>query len=134
MASELSERAREILREKNFATVSTLRQDGTVHGVVTWVDTDAEGFVVLNTAEGRAWRKNVARDPRVTVTVANSANPYEYVSVTGTVVEDTHDGADEHINRMAKKYLDQDVYPFRRPGEQRVKIRVRPDRVTHQGG
>lgn len=67
--------------------------------------------MLLNTAEGRAWRKNVARDPRVTVTVANNANPYEYVSVTGTVVEDTHNGADQHINRMAKKYVDQDGEP-----------------------
>lgn len=134
MSNELSGRAREILLEKNFATVSTLRQDGTVHAVVVWVDADDEGCVLLNTAEGRAWRKNVAWDPRVTVTVANNANPYEYVSVTGTVVEDTHDGADEHINRMAKKYVDQDVYPFRQPGEQRVKIRVRPDRVTLAGG
>ena len=134
MSNELSGRAREILLEKNFATVSTLRQDGTVYAVVVWVDADDEGYVLLNTAEGRAWRKNIARDPRVTLTVAHHANPYEYVSVTGTVVEDTHDGADQHINRMAKKYVDQDVYPFRQPGEQRVKIRVRPDRVTLAGG
>jgi PPOX class probable F420-dependent enzyme len=134
MANELTGRAKELLREKNFATVSTFRKDGTVHGVVVWVDADDEGYVLLNTAEGRAWRKNLARDPRVTVTVPNWDDPYEFVSVTGTVIEDTHEGADELIDQLAKKYIGADQYPFRQPGEQRVKFRIRPDRVVVPAG
>ena len=82
---------------------------------------------MLNTAEGRAWPRNLERDPRVTLTVQNMENPYEYVEVRGRVAERTHDGADEHIDALAKKYLDQDSYPYRQPGEQRVIIRVEPD-------
>ena len=58
-------------------------------------------------------------------------NPYEYVSVTGRLTEDTHDGADEHINALSKKYIDQDEYPFRSEGEQRIKFTLRPERVSY---
>ena len=82
---------------------------------------------MLNTAEGRAWPRNLERDPRVTLTVQNMENPYEYLEVRGRVAERTHDGADEHIDALAKKYLGQDSYPYRQPGEQRVIIRVEPE-------
>jgi len=84
---------------------------------------------VLNSAEGRAWVRNVERDPRVTLTVVNGENPYEYVEVRGRVAERTHDGADAHIDAMAKKYMGVDEYPLRQPGEQRVIIRVEPEHV-----
>ena len=84
---------------------------------------------MLNTAEGRAWPRNLERDPHVTLTVPNMENPYEYVEIRGTVAERTHDGADEHIDALAKKYLGQDSYPYRQPGEQRVIIRVAPEHV-----
>ena len=126
-------RGREILEAANFAHVATKGGDGSVHGVVVWQDVEG-GTITLNTAEGRAWRKNVQRDPNVTITVADAQNPYEYVEIRGKVVEDTHDGADEHIDALAKKYLGKDEYPFRRPGEQRVKLADEPERVRFQGG
>jgi PPOX class probable F420-dependent enzyme len=91
-----------------------------------------DGLPTLNSAEGRAWPRNLARDPRVTLTVQNMQNPYEYVEIRGRVSERTHEGADEHIDALAKKYLGVDTYPQRQPGEQRVIIRVEPEHVYIQ--
>lgn len=130
MAQRIEGRPRELLEAANFCHVGTIRGDGTPHIVPVWVDTDGE-HVLLNTAEGRAWPSNARRDPRVTLTVANMDNPYEYVEIRGRVAEMTREGADDHINRMAKKYLDEDEYPFRQPGEQRMVVRVAPEGVRH---
>jgi len=134
MAAKLEGRAREIVEDKNFAHVAVPRQDGTIQGVVVWADVDDQGRVVVNSAEGRGWPKNLRRAGSATVTVANHENPYEFVSVTGRLVEDTHDGADDVIDGLAKKYLDADSYPFRKEGEQRVTFVLEPERVSHQGG
>jgi len=128
MSATIEGRSEELLQGKNFCHVATLRPDGSVHGVPVWVDVQ-DGRPVLNTAEGRAWPRNLERDPRVTLTVQNMENPYEYLAIRGRVTERTHEGADEHIDAMAKKYLDKDTYPFRQPGEQRLIIRVEPDYV-----
>jgi PPOX class probable F420-dependent enzyme len=133
MSSVIDGRAEELLKAKNFANVSTLRPDGSVQAAPVWVDLQ-DGRAVLNTAEGRAWPANLERDPRVTLTVQNMENPYEYVTIRGQVAERTHEGADEHINAMAKKYLDKDEYPFRQPGEQRLIIRVQAEHVHVYGG
>jgi PPOX class probable F420-dependent enzyme len=128
MSAELDAKSRDLLRDKNFAQVATLRRDGSVHVAPVWVD-EQDGRVVLNSAQGRAWVRNVERDPRITINVQNLQNPYEYVEIRGTVAERTTDGADEHIDSLAKKYLDEDKYPFRQPDEQRVIIRVAPEWV-----
>ena len=132
MTAKLEGRPAELLEARNFANVSTLRADGSIQGVPAWVDVQ-DGRPVLNSAEGRAWPRNLERDPRVTITVQNSENPYEYVTITGHVAERTHDGADQHIDALAKKYLDAESYPMRQPGEQRVIIRVEPERIQHAG-
>ena len=133
MSVKIEGRAEELLKAKNFCHVATLRADGSVHGVPVWVDVQ-DGQPVLNTAEGRAWPRNLERDPRVTLTVVNGENPYEYVEVRGRVAERTHEGADAHIDTMAKRYMGVDEYPLRQPGEQRVIIRVEPDHVHAFGG
>jgi PPOX class probable F420-dependent enzyme len=130
MPTSLKGRARELVEAPNFANVATLRRDGTPHVVPTWVDVD-NGTVVLNTAEGRIWPENARRDPRLTITVQNHENPYEFVMIRGRVVEDTHEGADESIDELAKKYLGVDEYPFRQPGEERILFRVKPEQVFH---
>lgn len=132
MSSKVDGQAAELLTDKNFCVVSTLRADGSVHAVPVWVDLQ-DGLPTLNTAEGRAWPRNLERDPRVTLTVQNLENPYEYVAIRGRVSERTHEGADAHIDALAKKYLDQDSYPFRQPGEQRVIVRVTPEFVHSYG-
>jgi len=133
MSVRIEGRGEELLKARNFCNVATLRADGSVHGVPVWVDVE-DGKVVLNTAEGRVWPRNLARDPRVTLTVQNSENPYEYLEVRGRERERTREGADEHIDKLARKYLGADVYPGRRPGEQRLIIRVDADQVRVRGG
>src|SRR5271155_455104 len=131
MSATIAGRAEELLRAKNFCNVATLRADGTVHGVPVWVDLQ-DGRPVVNSAEGRSWVRNLERDPRVTLTVQNLENPYEYLEIRGRVAERTHDGADEHIDALAMKYLGVDEYPYRQPGEQRVIIRVAPEHTYLQ--
>ena len=131
MATTLNDQARKLLDAPNFAHVATHRPDGSIHGVVVWVDVDGDR-IEFNSAEGRTWPALVERDPRVTITVANNENPYEYAEIRGRVVERTREGADEQIDALAKKYLGADEYPFRQPGEQRVKIVVEPERVRVQ--
>lgn len=126
MSVKIEGRAEELLNGRNFCNVSTLRADGSVHSAPVWVDVQ-DGRPVVNTAEGRAWPRNLERDPRVTLTIQNMENPYEYLEVRGRVAERTHEGADEHIDALAKKYLGKDEYPYRQPGEQRVIISVEPE-------
>ncbi|MGH2911170.1 MAG: PPOX class F420-dependent oxidoreductase [Solirubrobacteraceae bacterium] len=133
MSPAIEGRAEELLKGKNFVTVSTLRPDGSVHAAPTWVDVQ-EGKAVLNTAEGRAWPRNLERDPRVTLTVQNMENPYEYVTIRGRVTERTTEGADAHIDALAKKYMGVDSYPLRQPGEQRLILRIEPEYVHAYGG
>ncbi|HEX4483506.1 MAG TPA: PPOX class F420-dependent oxidoreductase [Solirubrobacteraceae bacterium] len=131
MSATIDGRAAQLLEAKNFCNVSTLRKDGSVQTAPVWVDVQ-DGLAVLNSAEGRAWPRNLERDPRVTLAVQNMENPYEYVEIRGTVAERTTDGADEHIDAMAKKYMGLDSYPLRQPGEQRVIIRVQPEHIYMQ--
>ena len=133
MPATLDDQARKLLEAPNFAHVATHRPDGSIHGVVVWVDVDGDR-IAFNSAEGRTWPGLIQRDPSVTITVANSENPYEYAEIRGRVVERTHEGADEQIDALAKKYLDKDEYPFRQPGEQRVKFVIEPEWVSLQGG
>ncbi len=127
--AELTDLARKLLGEgKNFGTVATLMKDGSPQNTVIWVDTDGTN-VVFNTAEGRLKTNNMRRDDRVAVSVFNAENPYEQVYIRGRVVEITPEGADAHIDAMAKKYLGADSYPFRQPGETRLIVKVAPERV-----
>jgi PPOX class probable F420-dependent enzyme len=128
MSATIAGRSEQLLRDKNFCNVATHRSDGTIHGVPVWVDVQ-DGRPTLNTAEGRVWPRNLERDPRLTLTVQNINEPYEYVEIRGTVAERTHEGADAHIDALARKYLGRDEYPGRRPGERRVIIRVEPEHV-----
>lgn len=132
MSEKIEGRAEELLRATNFCNVSTLRADGSVHSAPVWVDVQ-DSTPVLNTARGRVWANNLERDPRVTLTVQNLENPYEYVEIRGRASAPSTDGADAHIDALAKKYLGADEYPMRQPGEERVIIRVDPDRVRVHG-
>jgi PPOX class probable F420-dependent enzyme len=132
MSVKIEGRAEELLRAKNFAHIGTVRADGSVQVAPTWVDVQ-DGRPVVNSAEGRAWVRNLERDPRITLEVQNMENPYEYVEIRGRVAELTREGADEHIDSLAKKYLGEDKYPYRQEGEHRVIIRVDPEHVHVQG-
>ena len=132
-AIQIEGRARELIEAPNFVTLATEREDGSTHLTVIWGDLE-DGRIAVNSAEGRVWPENLRRNPEVSLVVVNGENQYEYVSVRGRVVEDTHEGADEHINGLAKKYLGKDEYPFRRPGEQRIRFLIEPEWVSVHGG
>ncbi len=131
--AELNEKARKLIEEPNFGYLATVMEDGSPQVSPVWVDLE-NGYVSFNTARGRVKERNLRRDPRVTLTVVNHENPYEYAVIRGRLAGDTHDGADENIDKLAKKYLGKDEYPFRRPGEQRVIFRIEPERVNLHGG
>jgi PPOX class probable F420-dependent enzyme len=122
-------RVRELLEQPNYATISTLNEDGTILSTVVWVGLE-DGELAVNSAEGRKWPTNLERDSRATLLVAESGNPYRYAEIRGRASA-TREGADEHINRLAKKYIGQDEYPFRQPGEVRVKYVIEPERVRY---
>jgi len=120
----------QLLAQRNHAVVSTLNEDGTVHSTVVWADT-LDGKLAVNSAEGRKWPRNLDSNPAITVLIYDEKNPYDYVEVRGTAVKRL-EGADEHIDRLAKKYLDVDAYPMRVEGEIRVSYLVEPTKVRHQ--
>ncbi|MBF5028697.1 MULTISPECIES: PPOX class F420-dependent oxidoreductase [Micromonospora] len=127
----LSEEDLALLGEPQLAHVATIEADGTPHVTPVWVDTDGE-HIVFNTAKGRQKYLNMSRNPVVAVSVADKADDFRTLWVKGTV-EFVTEGADEHIDRMAKKYLGQDTYPWRRPGEERVIVRVTPTEKLGRG-
>jgi PPOX class probable F420-dependent enzyme len=117
----------ELLANPNYAVVSTHNADGSIESTVVWVDGD-DGSIAVNSAAGRHWPTNLERDPHITVLVQEAGNPYNFVEIRGTASATT-EGADEHIDALAKKYLGVDAYPNRTPGEQRIKFTVTPSRV-----
>jgi PPOX class probable F420-dependent enzyme len=125
-----SEQIAQLFQGKNFAHFATLMKDGSPQVTPVWIDIDGN-YILINTAEGRLKQKNVSRDPRVAVSVADQGNPYNMVTVQGTVVEQTTKGADAHIDKLAKKYMGLDKYPLRAPGEKRVILKIKPEQVYH---
>ena len=101
-----------------------------MHSAVAWISAEGES-VAVNSARGRKWPTNLERDPRVNIVVYEQDNPYNYVEIRGSA-SGTTDGADEHINALSKKYIGQDEYPSRQPGEVRIKFVIEPDHVRHQ--
>jgi PPOX class probable F420-dependent enzyme len=130
--ARLSEKEAALFRGRNWGTVTTLRSDGSPHSTPVWIDTDGEN-VIFNTAIGRAKERHLRRDPRVSVVVLPADDQQSgYVSVTGTA-ELIEDGAVDHIHKMAKKYIGQDEYPWLQPDEQRIIVKITPDKVDTMG-
>ena len=131
MAATLTKRDREIFEGKNFAHLVTLMPDGSPHASPVWIDIEGD-TILVNAAEGRVKTKNIRRDPRVAISILDSDHPYGgVVLVRGTVKEVTHDGADDHIDKLARKYTNRERYPWRQPGEQRVLFKIEPEHVVH---
>jgi PPOX class probable F420-dependent enzyme len=130
--TQLSEKARELIGRPVLASLTTLNPDGSPQITPIWVDVDGDDLL-FNTAEGRIKARNLRGDSRVAVSVIDPGDPYNVVALRGTVTDITTDGADAHIDSLAKKYLGVDTYPMRREGEVRIKVRVRPDRISMQG-
>ena len=128
----IPESHKDLFLGKNFAHIATLMPGGNPQVTPVWIDLDGE-FVVFNTADGRQKARNLDRDGRVALSIHDQANPYRYIQVRGRVASKTTEGADAHIDVLAKKYLGQDTYPNRTPQEQRVIYRIRPEHVQTNG-
>ena len=129
----MTEPVAQLLKGKNFAYVSTLMKDGSPQVTPTWIDIEKDGkSILINTAEGRIKHKNVSRDPMVAISVADQSNPYNMVSIRGKVIEQITEGADEHTDALAKRYLGMDKYPYRSANEKRVMLKIKPEKVYHQ--
>jgi PPOX class probable F420-dependent enzyme len=120
----------DLFEKQAFANLATLMPDGSPQVTPVWVDYDGR-YVLINSAAGRQKDKNMERDARVALSILDPDNPYRYLEIRGRVAERTRNGADEHIDKMARKYLGKDKYPFARPGEMRILYKIEPLRTTH---
>ena len=132
MSATIPQEFRDLLTKKAFAHLATIMPDGSPQVTPVWIDFDG-GHVRINSAKGRIKDKNMRRNGRVALAIQDPDNPYRYLAVRGRVEEITEAGADAHIDSLAKKYLGQDRYPHRQPGEVRVIYRIRPERVSSMG-
>jgi len=119
---------RKLFEDPNLGHIATLMADGSPQVTPVWVDL-AGDRIRINSADGRTKVKNVRRDPRVAISIA-APGGYPSAYVRGHVVELTHEGADEHIDALAKKYMGRVRYPLHRPDQQRVTIVIEPDHAS----
>ena len=132
MAENIPEKYKDLFEKKAFANLATVMPDGTPQVTPVWVDYDGS-HVLVNSARGRQKDKNMERNPAVSLSIVDPDNPYRYLEVRGRVAEITEEGADEHIDKMAKKYMGLDKYPLRQPGEVRVLYKIKPERTSQMG-
>lgn len=128
----IPEKYRDILNKKAFAQLATIMPDGSPQVSPVWFDFDGQN-IIINTAKGRVKDRNMRRDPRVGLDILDPDNPYRHVSIRGRVVDITEQGADELIDKLAKKYINQDRYPYRAPGEVRVTYKIAPEHMHTMG-
>ncbi len=130
MTTQLTEKAKTLVDRPVLANIATVDAAGRPQLTPVWIDRRGDDLV-FNTAKGRAKDANLVANPHVAVSVVDPDDPYNVVVVRGTV-EAVEEGADEHIDRLAKKYLGVDTYPMRQPGEKRVTYVVHADKVVMQ--
>jgi len=118
----------DLMQKRAFAHLATLMPDGSPQVTPVWFDYDGE-HIIVNSARGRVKDKNMVRDQRVALEIMDPDDPYRYLEIRGRVVEITEEGADAMIDRLAKKYLGVDSYPFRNPAEQRVIYKIAPTKI-----
>jgi len=132
MAAAIPDQYQDLLQKKAFAHLGTVMKDGSPQVTPIWFDYDGT-HIRINSAAGRWKDKNMRSRPQVALSILDPDNPYRYIQLRGKVVAVTKEGADAHIDSLAKKYLDQDKYPFRQPGEERVMYKIEVERVSAMG-
>lgn len=132
MAGVIPENYKDLFEKKAFANLATVNADGTPQVTPVWVDYDGD-YVLVNSARGRRKDKNMERNGAVALSIQDPDNPYRYLEVRGRVDEITEQDADKHIDKMAKKYIGQDKYPWSKPDEVRVIYKIKPERTSQMG-
>jgi PPOX class probable F420-dependent enzyme len=125
---KLSKKQEQLLLGKNLGSLAILTEDGSPEVTPVWVDWDGK-YVLVNTLQSRAKPRHIERDPRVEIAVVDSENPYQHVRIKGRA-ELVEEGAEEHIDKLSKKYTGEESYPWRAPGDVRVILRILPERVA----
>jgi PPOX class probable F420-dependent enzyme len=130
--AKLEEKPRKFLDQSPYVgVVTTLREDGSPHSTIVWVDVEGDK-VSFNTALGRAKPRHLQHDPRASLLMVDPNNAFRWVAVSGPA-ELTEEGADAQIDKLAKKYLGKDEYPWRNPEETRVKVLIEPEKIDATG-
>ena len=132
MASKIPDQYMDLFQKKAFANFATLMPDGSPQVTPVWVDFDGT-HVLVNSARGRQKDKNVKKNGNVALAIIDPDNPYRYLQIMGKVDEITEQGADAHIDKMAKKYMGKDSYPYRNPQETRVVYKILPIKTQSMG-
>jgi PPOX class probable F420-dependent enzyme len=132
MAVQIPDSHKDILNKRGYAHLATIMKDGTPQVTPVWYNFDGS-HIRINTAKGRLKDKNMRRVKQVALSIQDPDNPYRYLAIRGAIDDITENGADAHIDALAKKYLDKDRYPFRAPGEVRVIYKIRPEKVSTMG-
>lgn len=132
MSESVPEKYLDLFQKKAFASLATLMPNGQPQVTPVWVDYDGSHLFV-NSAKGRQKDRNMRARPQVSLAIIDPENPYRYLEIRGRVVDVTESGADAHIDKMAKKYLGADKYPFAQPGEQRVLYKIEPEHTSGMG-
>jgi PPOX class probable F420-dependent enzyme len=130
--AQISENFQDLFKKKAFAQLATLMPDGSPQVSPVWCDFDGR-HILVNSARGRVKDRNMRRDPRVGIDIVDPENPYRHISIRGRVVDITEQGAEEHIDKLARKYLNVDRYPGRAPGEVRVLYKIEPEHAFTMG-
>ena len=131
--NEITEPVIKLLEGKNFAFFSTLMKDGSPQITPVWIDWEKNtNTILINTAEGRLKQENISRDPRIAVSIADHNNPYEMVTIRGKVIAQNTEGAIEHADKLAKKYMGLDKYPYHSPNEKRIILKIKPEKIYLQ--
>jgi PPOX class probable F420-dependent enzyme len=131
MSEQIPEKALDLFQKPTLAHLATIMPDGTPQVTPVWVDFDGT-YVLVNTSKGRRKTLNMEKQPKVGLDIVDTQNPFHWLSVRGHVAEITEEGADDHIDKMAKKYIGVDKYPNRQPDDVRVICKIVPDRVIAQ--
>jgi len=121
-----------LTEKKAFANLATIQPDGSPQVTPVWFDY-TNGVVRVNTAKGRVKARNLSQGAKVALSIMDPDNAYRYIQIRGTVTKETVEGADAHIDSLAKKYLGQDVYPWRGPNETRVIYEITPSATQAMG-
>ena len=132
MASKIPDQYLDLFQKKAFANLATLMPDGSPQVTPVWVDFDGT-HVLINSARGRQKDKNMQKNGLVAMSILDPENPYRYLEIRGKVADITEEGADAHIDKMAKKYMGKDTYPYRRPNEVRVLFKILPSKTSQMG-
>lgn len=130
--ADIPQKYADLFQKRAFASLATILPSGKPQVTPVWVDYDGR-YVLVNSALGRKKDENIRQNPNVALSIMDPENPYRYLEIRGRVAQITQDGADQHIDKMALKYLGKEKYPFRQQGEQRVLYKIEPEHVSSMG-